>query len=92
MAGGNREHMNNLRKYRAEKGLTLEELGAKIGTTRQRAFSCEKHLSVNIAKKCAIILDENVFEILGTDVLKILPKTQEEKDSLLEAIAKIEVK
>ena len=43
-------------------------------------------ISFKTAQKCAKILNENVFNILGTDALKVLPQTEEEKEILIELI------
>ena len=78
---------NNLAKYRGKHGLTQEQLGSKLGITKAGVSCLEKgKLSPKTAQKCAEILGENRFALLGTDVLKELPKTEEDKAILIEII------
>lgn len=84
--------MSNLAKIRASKGLTLEELGSKVGLSRQRICMLENSkLKPANAKKCAEALGENVFDVLGLDSLALLPKTKADKKALLKIINDIEV-
>lgn len=78
---------NNLVKYRGKHGFTQEKLGEKLGVTKATISYIEKNrLSAKQAQKCAKILNENVFNILGLDVFKIVPKTEEDKNILIETI------
>lgn len=84
--------MNNLEKIRAIHGLTQAELGAKIGHTRAMISALEKgRISVRNADKIASVLNENVFDVMGSDVLKKIPTTQEDKDKLIAIISNIKV-
>ena len=79
--------MNNLAKYRAKHGLTQEQLGKTLGLTKAGVSYLEKSkLSVNAAKKCAEALGESPLVLLGQDVLKMLPKNEEEKAFLLDVV------
>lgn len=78
---------NNLAKYRGKHGFTQEQIGEKLGVTKANISYIEKkHLSVKQAKKCAEILGENVFDILGLDVFTIIPTTEEDKNILIKTI------
>ena len=78
---------NNLAKYRGKHGLTQTQLGEMLGMTKAGVSHFEKNtISFKTAQKCAKILNENVFNILGTDALKVLPQTEEEKEILIELI------
>lgn len=79
--------MNNLALYRAKKGLNQRELGEKLGLG-DATISLAEHskLPVKTAIKAAEILDVNVFTLLGPDVLRLVPKTEEDKQALIEII------
>lgn len=78
---------NNLALYRAKKGLNQRELGEKLGLTDASVSLLEhRALSIKHAKDIAEILDVNVFALLGTDVLKLIPQTEEDKAILIEII------
>lgn len=78
---------NNIAKLRGMKGLSQPELGNKIGVTRASVSYTEKHhLSVHKAKIYAEALGTDVFTVLGKDVLKIIPQTEEEKQAVIKAI------
>ena len=80
---------NNLAKFRGKHGLTQEQLGEKLGISKAGVSHLEKNnLCPKTAKKIAQIFDENVFALLGTDVLKEIPKTEEDKKALIETIEK----
>ena len=82
--------MNNLALYRAKKGLNQRELGEKIGLTDASVSLLEhRALSVKHAKEIAPILDVNVFALLGTDVLKLVPQTEEDKEVLIKIIKEL---
>ena len=79
--------MNNLALYRAKKGLNQRELGEKLGLTDASVSLLEhRALSIKHAQDIAEILDVNVFALLGTDVLKLIPQTEEDKAILIEII------
>ena len=82
--------MNNLTKYRVQKGLTQEQLGKEVGVTRAAICFCEKNsFSLPVARKCAEVLEVNLFELLGTDVLKIIPTTEADKKALIKIIEEL---
>lgn len=79
--------MNNLAKIRGEHRITQTDLAEKIGVTKQGLCFNEKgKCSVQIATKVAEILNENVFRVLGTDALVLEPKTEEDKEVLINII------
>lgn len=79
--------MNNLSKYRKEAGLTQEQLADILGITKAGVSFLEKRkLSFASAKKCAEILHVNPFELLGSDILRAIPYTDEEKAILIDMI------
>lgn len=82
--------MSNLTKIRGKHGLSQEELGAKIGLTRAGMSYLEKtSLNARQAIKIAEVLHENVFELLGEDILKIKPQTEEDKRYLINLIERM---
>lgn len=85
---------NKLTYYRLKHNLTLRELAEKIGNGRKHnlVIAHEKGpLSAKCGLRYAQILGENVFDIMQDDVLKVIPKTAEDKQKLLDIIMKIEV-
>lgn len=78
---------NNLARYRGAHGLTQSQLAEKLGVTNAGiSFAEKKKLSPKTAKRCAEILGENMFAIMGTDVLRVIPKTEADKAVLLEIV------
>ena len=78
---------NNLARIRGKHQITQSELAEKIGVTKQGlCFNEKKVCSAKMAKQAAAILNENVFDILGTDVFLIEPKTEEDKKKLINLI------
>lgn len=79
--------MNNIAFYRAKHGLTQREFAEKTGMHIHAVGYAENHrCSVKLAKQTSEILGENMFDILGSDVLKVLPKTEEDKEILINMI------
>lgn len=78
---------NNLAFYRAKNGLNQRELGEKLGIG-DATVSLAEHskLPVKTALKASEILNVNVFTLLGTDVLRLVPSTEEDKEALIEVI------
>lgn len=82
--------MNNLAKYRGKYGVKQEELAEKLGISKAGVSFIEtKHLSAKNALKCAAILGENPFALLGTDSFVMLPKTKEDKAILIQIIKEL---
>ena len=78
---------NNLARYRGKHNLTQEQLGEQLGISKAGVCHLEKNnIASRTAKKCAEILGENVFDVMGSDVLKIVPKTEEDKEILINVI------
>ena len=64
---------DNLKRIRTQKGFTQEELAIRINVVRQTVSKWEKGLSVPDAdalQKIADVLDVNVSELLGADIIK----------------------
>ena len=81
---------NNIAYYRIKHGLTQKAFGEKVGMATHAVGYAENHrCSVELAKKTAVALGENAFDILGSDVLRLLPKTEEEKEILIKIIKEL---
>lgn len=79
--------MNNLSKLRKKHNITQEELASRLNITKQSVCFWENHkITPKTALICAEVLGENVFEVLGDDVFVLKPKTQEEKDKVIEIL------
>lgn len=78
---------NNLAKIRGKHQLTQTELANALGFTKQGiCYNETGKLSIGLAKKAAEYLNEDIFELLGTDVFVILPETEAQKDYLINLI------
>ena len=78
---------NNLAKIRGKHQISQIDLAKRLGVTKQCVSGAELgRCSPRLAKKVAKELNENVFDILGTDVFVIEPKTEEEKAKIVESI------
>lgn len=78
---------NNLAKYRGKHNLTQEQLGSLLGVSKAAISYIEKYkINFKMATKIAKVLNENVFDIMGTDVLKALPTNETDKNIIIEAI------
>lgn len=81
---------NNIAFYRIKHGLTQKAFGEKIGMATHAVGYSENHrCSVALAKKTAIALGENPFNVLGSDVLRLLPTTEEDKEILIKMIKEL---
>lgn len=83
--------MNNIRKIRAQQGMSGSDLAKKMGVSR--AFISRAELDCIIGKKnikkFSEILNVNPIYLLGADNFKILPKNEEEKQILIDIIKKL---
>lgn len=78
---------NNLAKIRGKHQISQTELAEKIGVTKQGLCFNEKgKCSIQMASKVAEVLHENVFEVLGTDAFVVEPKTEKDKEVLINLI------
>lgn len=78
---------NNITKLRGKHQIAQNQLAEKIGVTKQCLCKSEQFkTSLKLAKKIANELDENVFDVLGSDALVILPTTKYEKNVLISMI------
>lgn len=83
---------NNLAKIRGKHQLTQTELAAKLGVSKQGlCFNETGKLSVGLARKASACLGEDIFELLGTDVLVLLPKTESQQNYLINLIKSLPV-
>lgn len=81
---------NNIAYYRIKHGLTQKAFGQKVGMATHAVGYAEHHrCGVKLAQKTAVALGENVFDILGSDVLRVLPKTEEEKEIVIKMIKEL---
>lgn len=87
---------NNLKHYRLKHRLSVSDLCEQVyGTRHHNSVSKHENNGITTAKaalKYAEALNENVFDILGDDVLLVKPKTQEDKQKLLQIINGYEIK
>lgn len=78
---------NNLAKIRGKHHLTQTQLAEALGVTKQGVcFNETGKLSLGLAKKVADYLDEDIFELLGTDVFVAVPETEAQKEYLINLI------
>ena len=81
---------NNLATLRIKHGLTQKAFGEKVGMATHAVGYSENHrCSVDLAQKTSTVLGENVFEVLGSDVLRVLPQTEEDKQILIKMIKEL---
>lgn len=81
---------NNIAFIRVKHGLTQKEFGERIGMATHAVSYAENHkCTPKLAKKIAEVLGENACEVMGSDILKIIPKTEEEKEIIIEMIRKL---
>lgn len=82
--------MNRLAKIRGSKGIDASTFCKMIGISHPSLSYNEKNkIAVKIAKKSAEALNVNVFEILGDEVLRLKPTTQEEKEIVIRIISEL---
>lgn len=83
--------MRNLRKLRAIKGITQDELAKEMGLSRVmiNLYESENYgkLSKKSAKKLSEFFGVSVIELYGFDNFKLLPQNDEEKMYLIKEIA-----
>ena len=83
---------NNIAHLRVEHGLTQKAFGEKVGMATHAVGYSENHrCSVALAKKTAIALGENPFKVLGSDVLRLLPQTEEDREILIDMIKNLKI-
>ena len=81
---------NNIERLRGKHGISQTELAKKIGCTKQSLnYSEHGHVTLKTAQKISEVLGENLFKVLGTDSFVTLPKTEEEKDYLINLIKEL---
>lgn len=78
---------NNLARIRGKHQISQIELAKRLGVTKQCVCFAELHrCSLELARKVADLLKESVFDILGTDVFLIEPKTEDDKTKVIKLI------
>lgn len=83
---------NNLAKIRGKHGLTQTQLAKALGVTKQGiCFNETGKLSIGLARKVSEYLGEDIFELLGSDVLVIVPETETQRDYLVNLIKDLPV-
>lgn len=81
---------NKLAFYRTDHGLTQKEFASRVGMATHAVGYAENHkCTVKLAKDAAKVLNENMFAIMGSDVLKVLPETEEDKEILINMIKEL---
>lgn len=79
--------MNNLKKYRIESGLSQTKLARaadlKWHTFISQCENGEKRLPFDLGKKFAKILNVNVYELMGDDILQKDMRNKKEKATQL---------
>ncbi len=81
---------NNIAKIRGRHQMSQTELAEKMGMTKQGvSFNETVKASPKTVLRVAEILNENVFDILGSDALVLLPKTEEDKRILIKMIEEL---
>ena len=84
---------NNLAKIRGKHGLTQTELAKAVGVTKQAiCFNETGKLSIGLAKKVSEYLNEDVFELLGTDALVLVPENAAQQECLIRTIRNLPIK
>lgn len=82
----------NLKILRIKKGCTMAEVAGQVGITKQRYNQIEKgniskgYRNEEMWRKLADFFGVDVFALMGSEVLTILPRNEEEKKSLLKHI------
>lgn len=78
---------NNIRAFRLQHHLTQTELAEAIGVTKQALSLAETgSVSLKMAENIAAYLNVNLIELMGLDVLWVRPRTEAEKQYLIELI------
>ena len=81
---------NKIAFLRIEHDMTQKALATKAGVAIHALGYAENHTcGVDMGTKIAESLGENVFNVMGSDVLKILPKTDEDKEILIKVIKEL---
>lgn len=84
---------NNLCYYRIKHHMTTTELGNLAGCVQHHAitFHEKKKLSAKAAIKYAEALNENPVDLLGTDILTFMPRSEIEKEKIIEIVRGIKI-
>ena len=78
---------NNIAYYRIQHGLTQKALAEKTGLAKNAiGYAENNHCGLEIARKVANALGENIFNILGLDVFTVVPVSEEEKEIVINLI------
>lgn len=76
--------MNNLKKYRAVTGMTQKEFGDAVGVTRAAICEAENgKLGMTLAKKICDTFNIDIYDLLGGDILRLLPENKEQLSTIL---------
>ena len=82
--------MLNIKKYRGLAGISQQELGDRVGLTRQSICMIESsecnHITFENAKKISEVLNCSVFDLYGLDNLRYLPENDEQVSKLIKLI------
>ncbi len=87
--------MNNIQKYRKEKGIKQAEFADILNLTRPGLSYIEngnvKFIDTNKLEEMSDILNVSPIKLLGIDNLKYLPKTVEDIDYMIELLESLKV-
>lgn len=86
----------NLKYLRLLSGKTATEIAQVAGFSKQRYCYIENKSTIYsmdeaVARRVSEALGRNIFEICDENVLKIIPRTQKEKELLLAIVSRIKV-
>jgi transcriptional regulator with XRE-family HTH domain len=78
--------MTKLKKARLLKGYTIEKVATDLGITKQRYYQIEirgleRCSERNTNNLCEYFGVSNKFDLIGIDIMKVVPKTKEEWES-----------
>lgn len=80
--------MNNLKRIRKSRHVTQQQLADRVGVSRTSIHNAEcGKLSLDLATKCSVILEENRYTLLGLDAVVGKPN-RDEMEIIVEEIKK----
>lgn len=84
---------DNITEMRIKKNMSILDIANALGISKQRMYYIRKRpLTYEMAVKISKILECNVIDLMGADILKVLPKNEKEKQKVLDIVNGIEVK
>lgn len=84
-----------LKQIRITKGITMAKVAEDCGISKQRYCRIEqkglKRCEPDVARRIADYFGVNLFEAVGENALRFLPKTEEERQTLLSIVSGVEI-